>query len=101
MAIANIRELYDEAWHQLFDLVDRRNKLLHALNMMTTFAMDMTPATGMVIEFDVTRAEELVAAIDALTPQISTGIQRVNGYGEQCGRPTIKWQNISLRSEKS
>ncbi len=100
MAIANIRELYDEAWHELFELVAQRNKLLRALEMMTRFAMDMTPASGMVIEFDVSRAEELVAGIDGLTPRISAGIQKVNVYAEQCGRPTVKWQNISLRSER-
>ena len=100
MAVANIRELYDDAWHELFDLVAQRNKLLHTLDMMTKLAMDMTPAAGMVIEFDVSRAEEIVAAIDELTPQISAGIQKVNIYAEQCGSPSIKWQNISLSSEK-
>ncbi len=100
MATANVRELYDLAWHELFDLVESRSKLLRKLDMMARMAMDLTPATGMVIEFDVSRAEQLLAGIDDLMPRISAGIQKVNGYAEQCGRPTIKWQNIALRTEE-
>lgn len=100
MALPNIREMHDEAWNELFDLVMSRNEVLKRLDMMAKMAMDMTPATGMVIEFDVTRAEELIAAIDDLTPRISAGIQRVNRLAEQCGRPSLKWQNISLRTEE-
>ncbi len=94
------RELYDEAWHQLFDLVAKRSALLRSLDMMAKLAMDMTPATGMVIEFDVSRAEEMLRQIDALTGEISGAMQRVNSFAERCGAPSIKWQNISLRSEK-
>ena len=99
MCAANIRELYDEAWHELFDLVAQRSMLLHALDSMSRLAMNITPTTGLVIEFEVTRAEQLVAAIDNLTPLISAGIQTVNGYAEQCGRPTIKWQHVALGSD--
>jgi hypothetical protein len=57
--------------------------------------MDMTPATGMVIEFDVSHAEELVSTIDELTFLISSGIQSVNLYAEQCGAPSVKWQDVA------
>ncbi len=68
--------------------------------MMAKLAMDMTPASGIVIEFDVSRAEELLARIEALTDEITGAIQRVNSFAEQCGAPSIKWQNIALRSGK-
>ncbi len=100
MAILTYRELYDEAWQQLYDLVARRSVLLRSLDMMARMAMDMTPAAGMVIEFDVSRAEELLAQIEQITDEITGAIQRVNSFAEQCGAPSVKWQNITLRSEK-
>ena len=99
MATASIRELYEEAWHELIDLVAARKRLLRGLEEMARLAMEMTPTGGMVIEFDVSRAEELVVGIDALTPQISAGIQKVNWYAEQCGAPSVKWQNVPLGIE--
>lgn len=96
----NYTELYDDAWNQLFDLVASRNALLRVLETMSRLAMDVTPASGMVIEFEVTRAEELVARIEQLTGEISAGIQEVNILAEQCGAPSIKWQNIAMRSEQ-
>jgi hypothetical protein len=98
--VLNYTELYDDAWNQLFDLVASRNALLRALEAMSRLAMDVTPASGMVIEFEVTRAEELVARIEQLTGEISAGIQEVNILAEHCGAPSIKWQNIALRSEQ-
>ena len=62
--------------------------------------MEMTPAAGIVIEFDVTRAEELLAKIEDLNEEISGAMQRVNSFAERCGAPSVKWQNIALRSEK-
>lgn len=96
MAIGNARELYEEAWHDLFDLVVSRNLLLRRLDKMARVAMDVTPATGLVIEFDVSRAERLVAEIEELNQLISAGIQDVNLYAEQCGAPSVKWQDVSL-----
>ena len=98
--ILTYRELYDEAWQQLFDLVARRSALLRNLDTMAKLAMEMTPAAGMVIEFDVTRAEELLAQIENVTDEITGAMQRVNSFAEQCGAPSVKWQNIILRSEK-
>ncbi len=94
MTLPNVRELYDEAWHELFDLVEMRSKVLHKLATMSSLATDMTPATGMVIEFDVTRAEELIAAVDDMTPRITEGIQRVNALAEKCGKPSLRWQKM-------
>ena len=98
--ILTYRELYDEAWLQLFDLVAQRSALLRNLDTMAKLAMEMTPAAGMVIEFDVSRAEELLAQIEQMTDEISGAMQRANRFAEQCGAPSVKWQNISLRSEK-
>ncbi len=100
MAILTYRELYDEAWQQLYDLVVKRSALLRSLDIMAKMAMEMSPAAGMVIEFDVTRAEELLGQIEHITGEISGAIQRVNSFAEQCGAPSVKWQNILLRSEK-
>ncbi len=100
MAILTYRELYDEAWQQLYDLVVKRSALLRSLDIMAKMAMEMSPAAGMVIEFDVTRAEELLEQIEQITGEISGAIQRVNSFAEQCGAPSVKWQNIPLRSEK-
>ncbi len=94
------RELYDEAWNQLFDLVTSRNALLRTLETMSRMAMEITPASGLVIEFDVSRAEEIVARIEQITAEISAAIQEVNNLAEQCGAPSVKWQNIVLWSEK-
>jgi hypothetical protein len=99
MPTLTYRELYDEAWHQLFEMVARRSALLRSLDMMAKLAMEMTPASGMVIEFDVSRAEELLKQIEEMTDEISGGIQRVNSFAERCGAPSIKWQNVALRSE--
>ena len=100
MPTLTFRELYDEAWHQLFEMVAKRRNALRSLDIMAKLAMEMTPAAGMVIEFDVSRAEELLGEIEQLTDEISGAIQRVNRFAEQCGAPSVKWQNIALRSEK-
>ncbi len=100
MRILTNRELYDEAWQQLFNMVAKRSTLLRNLDMMAKLAMDMTPATGMVIEFDVSRAEEILRQIEAMTDEISGGIQRVNSFAEQCGAPSIKWQNLPFHAEE-
>jgi hypothetical protein len=100
VAILTYRELYDEAWQQLFDLVARRSALLRSLDVMAKMAMEGIPAAGMVIEFDVSRAEELLAQIERVTDEITGAIQRVNSFAEQCGAPSVKWQNVILRSEK-
>ncbi|HEX8991460.1 MAG TPA: hypothetical protein VF784_07250 [Anaerolineales bacterium] len=93
------RVMYDEAWNQLFDLVASRNALLRALNTMSRLAMEVTPASGMVIEFEVTRAEELIVKIEQLTGEISAGIREVNTLAERCGAPSVQWQNIATRPE--
>jgi hypothetical protein len=95
----SIREQYEEAWHELCDLVASRNRLLRSLDAMARLAMDVSPAGGMVIEFDVSRAEELLAQVEALSGEISAGMQKLNGYAEQCGAPSVKWQNVALRTE--
>src|SRR5512141_2186436 len=95
----SIREQYEEAWHELCDLVASRNRLLRSLDAMARLAMDVSPAGGMVIEFDISRAEELVSQVDALTRDISTGMQKLNSYAEQCGASSVKWQNVALRTE--
>ena len=77
-----------------------RGALLRTLDMAAKLAMEMTPAAGIVIEFDVTRAEELLAKIEDLDAEISGAMQRVNSFAERCGAPSVKWQNIALRSEK-
>lgn len=100
MPTLTYRELYDEAWHQLASMVAKRSALLRRLDMMAKMAMDVSPVAGIVIEFDVSRAEDILAQIEALTDEISGGIQRVNSFAEQCGAPSIKWQNILLRVEE-
>lgn len=77
-----------------------RGALLRNLDMAAKLAMETTPAAGIVIEFDVTRAEELLAKIEDLNAEISGAMQRVNSFAERCGAPSVKWQNIALRSEK-
>jgi hypothetical protein len=99
MAAANMREQYEEAWHELLDLARNRNRLLRSLDTMARVAMDVTPAEGLLIEFDVTRAEDLISLVDMLTPKITAGIQKLNGLAELCGRPTVKWQNVTLRTD--
>jgi hypothetical protein len=100
MHILTDRELYDEAWHQLASMVARRSALLRTLDVMAKLAMEVSPASGMVIEFDVSRAEELLKQVEALTDEISGGMQRLNSFAEQCGAPSVKWQNIALRTEE-
>ncbi len=84
----------------MFELVASRSAVLRTLDMLARLAMDMTPASGMVIEFDVSRAEELLTRVEELNAEISGAMQRVNSFAERCGAPSIKWQNIALRSEK-
>jgi hypothetical protein len=81
-------------------MVATRSALLRSLDMSAKLAMEMTPAAGIVIEFDVTRAEELLTRIEELNAEISGAMQRVNSFAERCGAPSVKWQNIALRSEK-
>ncbi len=100
MSLLTYRELYDEAWNELLELVASRNALLRMLETMSRMAMGVTPASGIIIEFDVTRAEQIVARIEELTAEISYGIQEVNSLAEQCGAPSVKWQNIALRPAK-
>ena len=89
MTIGDTWKLHREAWNRLFDVVELRNKLLRRLAILATRAMDMTPATGMVIEVDTGLARQLLDEINTLTPRIFAGVAEVNLYAEQIGKPII------------
>ena len=94
MTSNDARKYYREAWAVLFDVVVLRNNLLRRLDMMTRPAMDLTPGSGMVFEFDSDQARGLLRAIDELTPRIRAGMEEVNKYAEQTGSPKVRWQSL-------
>lgn len=91
MVTGDFRKLYREAWHRLFQLVMRRNGLLRRLDRMVAPAMNLTPATGIVVEFDTDKARLLLAVIDGLTPRITAGVEEVNRYtgADECTHGTV------------
>ena len=94
MKPVDVRKQHAEAWDRLFALVKKRNHLLDDLGTSAKYAGDFSPATGMFMEFDFERAQQILAKVQEMTPAIYAAIDELNGYAEQIGKPRIerkKW----------
>ncbi len=89
MTLEQARKRYDIAWNRLFELVKQRNDLLRQLGRIVQYAGDFTLATGMFIEFDLDQAQDILARVQKLTPQIYEAIADVNDYAELIGKSGI------------
>ena len=96
MTAGDARTSYGKAWDRLFELLVQRNKSLRCLNMMVSLTTEVTPATGMVIEFDTSLARQLLDEVDTLTPRISEAIEDVNKDAEKIAKPQIQWRKLYL-----
>lgn len=92
-----IRKKYDQAWQVLFDLVLQRNRLLEQLHRMAQLASELTPASGMVIEFDMETAGKLLQEASELAPKIDAAIEDVNHWGKQIGKPKIEKKDNAFK----
>ena len=97
MLSEDIRTFHEAALQRLSGLVSERDKSLRLLEITARVATGITPATGMVIEFDIASARNLVDAIYELTPKIAAQMVELNGYARQLGKPDIIWQAIDIR----
>ena len=97
MPSEDVGPLHEAAWEHLCELVSQRDKLLHSLEAAARVAMDITPAIGVVIDYDSISARDLLDAIDQLTPRIVAQMEELNGYARQIGKPEITWRKIDLR----
>jgi hypothetical protein len=92
MTTSDDRKAYREAWSRLYELVNRRTRLLRRLDAMVEPAMKIMPATGMVIVFSTDQAREILAQIDDLTPLIDRAIEETNRWADKIRSPTVRWQ---------
>ena len=99
MAMDDVCALHDQAWKQLSDLVQERSRLLRSLAQMATIAAEITPATGMMVEFDIEKARPLLDQVEDLTPQIAAGIVQVNRHARGIGKPQIRWFKIEAEND--
>ncbi len=83
------RALYDKASDELLELVQFRSRALRDLARISFAAADILPSSGMLVEFRVERAKQLLSDVEALAPQIAAAVDRVNGLAEKIGKPQV------------
>ena len=92
----DIRQLHKQAWNLLFDLVKQRNALLRSVAVRANWASNLTPATGMIGEFDYDLAREMLATAEQLTPAIYAAMEELNVIAAQIGAPQIRKQPLNI-----
>ncbi len=91
---------YEQARQKLLALVLARNKLLLRLDGLTLTPLNLSPASGLVADFDRTAARQIIDEVDRLAPQIDDLLAEVNRLAVECGKPTLDWQGrASTRKE--
>jgi hypothetical protein len=94
MTTDDIRTLHAAAWNRLYELVKERNKLLRDLAARANFAADLTPATGMLGEFDIVQAKGILARLNAMTFMLDAALDELNGYAKQIAKPIIERKRL-------
>ncbi|HTO99910.1 MAG TPA: hypothetical protein VMJ64_00945 [Anaerolineales bacterium] len=84
-----LRTPYEIAWRRLFDLMEKRNRLLRSVEQLAGFSGNFSPATSMYWQFDYDRARLLLASAERLEPDIDDAIEEVNALAVEAGRPAI------------
>ena len=86
--------LYAEALERLTTLVKMRSLLLRRLHAAAEVAANITPAVGMVVEYDTGSARALLDEIDAMALSVAAGVDDVNRCAAEIGKPPIRWQKF-------
>jgi hypothetical protein len=87
-----LRDEYYQARIRLVDLIAERNRALRSLNRMILQTVDEHPWAGVLGEFDMLRAQELLSTVSELESQIAGATDLVNRYAGQIGSPPIARQ---------
>ncbi len=96
MVLDDVRVNYDTAWQRLGELAEQRNALLRQLASMATLAGEFSPTKGLLIEFNVDRADSILKQIQEIRPRIFSTIEEVNRYAVQLGKPRIERQRLDV-----
>ena len=86
------RDLYNNAWNRLWDILKERDALVADLARMANAAKDSHPAAGFVVDLDAERAHDLIDQIDAYRPRLTEAMQELNERGKGIGKPPVEWQ---------
>ncbi len=86
--------LHEQALERLTALVKMRSQLLRRLHAAAEVAANITPAVGMVVEYDTSSARALLDEIDAMARSVAAGVDDVNRCAAEIGKPPIRWQKF-------
>jgi len=81
---------YTEASSKLSSLVFERNEVIMQLQKLTSVAIGMSISAGVVLVFNVVKAQELIGKISKLEEEINSIISEINTNATKCGKSTIR-----------
>ncbi len=94
MTIDLANQHYETTWQRLLELAGNRNLLLRQLSSMANVAGEFVPANGVLIEFNVDRAQSILAQLQELRPRLFATIEELNRYAAQIGKPRIERKRL-------
>src|SRR5512140_14159 len=89
MAHIAARKEYEHIWRHLDGLVRTRNGLLKRLASNANYAGDFVPSHKLYMDFDFELARRMLAQAQAMQPEISAAIDKLNALAERAGKPLI------------
>jgi len=75
---------------KLSSLVFERNEVIMQLQKLTSVAIGMSISAGVVLVFNVVKAQELIGKISKLEEEINSIISEINTNATKCGKSTIR-----------
>jgi len=81
---------YTEASSKLSSLLYERNEVIMQLQKLTSVAIGMSISAGVVLVFNVVKAQELIGKISKLEEEINSTISEINTNATKCGKSTIR-----------
>ncbi len=99
MGASNVAALHEEACRDLSELVQRRSRALRKLEKMAKAAAEIKPSTGIVVEFELERARDILAEVEELAPELAAGVVRVNRHARKIGKRQIHWMKFDPEKE--
>ncbi len=88
----NTRWQHQQSMWRLAELVLQRNRSLLRLNTLAILPLGLTPASGMIAEFDTHAARKLLDQIDRQTERINDALAETNHQGGLCGSAPVTWR---------
>jgi len=96
MTLDLARKRYETTWQQLLDLANTRNLLIQQLASMAHVAGEFYPANGILIEFNVDRAQSILAQLQEVRSKLFSTIEELNRYAAQIGKPRIERKRLDF-----